>query len=292
MTMRIFLFGAGYSARAFAKLAADEADAIAGTTRSESKADALRTAGIQPFLFDGTDVSPQIAAELAEATHLVISAAPTEAGDPVIAAAHDLLTGAMPALRWIGYLSTVGVYGNHDGAWIDETAECRPRPGRSDNRLEAEKEWSDLARERGVPPAILRLSGIYGPGRNALVNLENGTARRIIKPGQIFNRIHVDDIAGSLLHLARHETGGVFNVTDDEPSPPQDVVAFAAGLMGVAPPPEVDFDTADLTPMARSFYGENKRVSNAKLKATGYRFIHPDYRAALTAMWERGNWRR
>ncbi|SMH33064.1 Nucleoside-diphosphate-sugar epimerase [Mesorhizobium australicum] len=292
MTMRIFLFGAGYSARAFAKLAADEADAIAGTTRSESKADALRTAGIQPFLFDGTDVSPQIAAELAQATHLVISAAPTEAGDPVIAAAHHLLTGAMPALRWIGYLSTVGVYGNHDGAWIDETAECRPRPGRSDNRLEAEKEWSDLARQRGVPLAILRLSGIYGPGRNALVNLENGTARRIIKPGQIFNRIHVDDIAGSLLHLARHETGGVFNVTDDEPSPPQDVVAFAARLMGVAPPPEVDFDTADLTPMARSFYGENKRVSNAKLKSTDYRFIHPDYRAALTAMWAKGNWRR
>lgn len=292
MTMRIFLFGAGYSARAFAKLAADEADAIAGTTRSESKADALRAAGIQPFLFDGTDVSPQIAAELAEATHLVISAAPNEAGDPVIAAAHDLLAGAMPALRWIGYLSTVGVYGNHDGAWIDETAECRPRPGRSDNRLEAEKEWSDLARERGVPLAILRLSGIYGPGRNVLVNLENGTARRIIKPGQIFNRIHVDDIAGSLLHLARNETGGVFNVTDDEPSPPQDVVAFAAGLMGVAPPPEVDFDTADLTPMARSFYGENKRVSNAKLKATDYRFIHPDYRAALTAMWEKGEWRR
>ncbi|WP_432417025.1 SDR family oxidoreductase [Mesorhizobium australicum] len=290
--MRIFLFGAGYSARAFAKLAADEADAIAGTTRSESKADALRTAGIQPFLFDGTDVSPQIAAELAQATHLVISAAPTEAGDPVIAAAHHLLTGAMPALRWIGYLSTVGVYGNHDGAWIDETAECRPRPGRSDNRLEAEKEWSDLARQRGVPLAILRLSGIYGPGRNALVNLENGTARRIIKPGQIFNRIHVDDIAGSLLHLARHETGGVFNVTDDEPSPPQDVVAFAARLMGVAPPPEVDFDTADLTPMARSFYGENKRVSNAKLKSTDYRFIHPDYRAALTAMWAKGNWRR
>ncbi|WP_374684912.1 SDR family oxidoreductase [Mesorhizobium sp. J428] len=289
--MRIFLFGAGYSARAFARLAAGEADAIAGTTRTESKADALRAAGIQPFLFDGA-VSPQIAAELAQATHLVISAAPTETGDPVIATAHDLLVGATPALRWIAYLSTVGVYGNHDGAWIDETAECRPRPGRSDNRLEAEKEWSDLARERGVPLAMLRLSGIYGPGRNALVNLENGTARRIVKPGQIFNRIHVDDIAGSLLHLARYKTGGVFNVTDDEPSPPQDVVAFAAGLMGVAPPPEIDFDTADLTPMARSFYGENKRVSNAKLKATGYCFVHPNYRAALTAMWEKSNWRR
>lgn len=292
MSMRIFLFGAGYSARAFARLARDKVDAIAGTTRGESKFGALLNVGIEPFVFDGTPVSPEIAAELARATHIVVSAGPSDAGDPVISAMRDLLVGATPALRWIGYLSTVGVYGNHDGAWIDEDAECRPRPGRSDHRLEAEKEWSDLARERGVPLAILRLSGIYGPGRNAFVNLEAGTARRIVKPGQIFNRIHVDDIAGSLLHLARLEAGGVFNVTDDEPAPPQDVVAFAAGLMGVAPPPEIDFATADLTPMARSFYGENKRVSNAKLKATGYRFVHPNYRAALTAMWEKGNWRR
>lgn len=292
MTMRIFLFGAGYSARAFARLAAGEAEAIVGTTRGDSKFALLRAAGIEPLAFDVTAVSPQISAELARATHIVVSAAPTDAGDPVIAAARNLLVDATPALRWIGYLSTVGVYGNHDGAWIDETSDCRPRPGRSDHRLEAEKEWSDLARERGVPLAILRLSGIYGPGRNAFVNLENGTARRIVKPGQIFNRIHVDDIAGSLLHLARSEANGVFNVTDDEPAPPQDVVAFAAGLMGIAPPPEIDFDTADLTPMARSFYGENKRVSNAKLKATGYRFVHPNYRAALTAMWEKENWGR
>ncbi len=179
----------------------------------------------------------------------------------------------MPNLRWIGYLSTIGVYGNHDGAWIDETAECKPRAGRSDNRREAEKEWEALAAKRGVPLAILRLSGIYGPGRNAFVNLANGTARRLIKPGQVFNRIHVDDIAGSLAHLARHETGGIFNVTDDEPAPPQDVVAYAAERMGVALPPEIPFETAELTPMARSFYGENKRVSNAKLKATGYRFV-------------------
>lgn len=292
MTMRIFLFGAGYSARAFARLAAGEAETIVGTTRGDGKFALLRAAGIEPLSFDGTAVSPQIAAELARATHIVVSAAPTDAGDPVIAATRDLLVGATPALRWIGYLSTVGVYGNHDGAWIDETIECRPRPGRSDHRLEAEREWGDLAAERGVPLAILRLSGIYGPGRNAFVNLQNGTARRIVKPDQIFNRIHVDDIAGSLLHLARLDAGGIFNVTDDELVPPQDVVAFAARLMGVAPPPEIDFDTADLSPMARSFYGENKRVSNAKLKATGFRFVHPNYRAALTAMWEKGNWRR
>ncbi len=292
MNMRIFLFGAGYSALAFARLARDQAPSVAGTTRSEHKFGALRDAGIEPFVFDGTAVSPEIAAELARVTHIVVSAGPSDAGDPVIAAARGLLVHATPALRWIGYLSTVGVYGNYDGEWIDESADCRPRPGRSDNRLEAEKQWRELAAERGVPLAILRLSGIYGAGRNAFVNLEAGTARRIVKPGQIFNRIHVDDIAGSLLHLARLEAGGVFNVTDDEPAPPQDVVAYAAGLMGVAPPPEIDFDTADLSPMARSFYGENKRVSNAKLKATGYRFVHPNYRAALSSMWEKGNWRR
>jgi nucleoside-diphosphate-sugar epimerase len=197
----------------------------------------------------------------------------------------------MPALRWIGYLSTVGVYGDHGGAWVDEESECRPLPGRSASRIEVERAWQEKAAEAGVPAAVLRLSGIYGPGRNALANLDKGTARRIIKPGQVFNRIHVDDIAGALAHLATGETGGVFNVTDDEPSPAQDVIVFAAGLMGVAPPPEIPFEEAGLGPMARSFYGEVKRVSNARLKEAGYRLRHPDYRGALTAMWQEGNWR-
>jgi len=291
MTMRIFIFGAGYSARAFARSIAGEAEWIGGTTRTEAKFAGLRAAGIEPFAFDGTDVSAGIAAELERTTHLVVSAGPNEAGDPVIAAASGRILNSMPNLRWIGYLSTIGVYGNHDGAWIDETAECKPRAGRSDNRREAEKEWEALAERRGVPLAILRLSGIYGPGRNAFVNLANGTARRLVKPGQIFNRIHVDDIAGSLAHLARAETGGIYNVTDDEPAPPQDVVAFAAELMGVEPPPEIDFETAELSPMARSFYGENKRVSNAKLKAAGYRFVQPNYREAFRTMWTDDKWR-
>lgn len=291
MSMHIFIFGAGYSARAFARAMAGEASSIGGTTRTAAKFATLSAAGIEPFAFDGKDVSPEIAAELARTTHLVASAGPNEAGDPVIAAASGHMMTAMPNLRWVGYLSTVGVYGNHDGAWINETAECKPRAGRSDNRREAEKEWETLAGKRSVPLAMLRLSGIYGPGRNAFVNLQNGTARRIIKQGQIFNRIHVDDIAGSLEMLARAEIGGIFNVTDDEPAPPQDVVEFAAGLMGVEPPPESDFLTADLSPMARSFYGENKRVSNAKLKAAGYRFVHPNYREAFRAMWMEDKWR-
>jgi len=291
MSMHIFIFGAGYSARAFARSMAGEASWIGGTTRTEAKFATLSAAGIEPFAFDGSGISPEIATQLAKTTHLVASAGPNEAGDPVIAAAGGHILTTMPNLRWIGYLSTVGVYGNHDGAWIDETAECKPRAGRSDNRREAEKEWETLAGKRGVPLAMLRLSGIYGPGRNAFVNLQNGTARRIIKQGQIFNRIHVDDITGSLAMLARTETGGIFNVTDDEPAPPQDVVEFAARLMGVEPPPEIDFETADLSPMARSFYGENKRVSNARLKAAGYGFVHPNYREAFSAMWKKDAWR-
>ena len=158
-------------------------------------------------------------------------------------------------------------------------------------RLAAEQAWQELGTDIGLPVAILRLSGIYGPGRNAFVNLYNGTAKRLVKPGQVFNRIHVDDIAGALKLLASKDTGGVFNVTDDEPAPPQDVVAFAAALMGVEPPPEQEFETAQISPMARSFYGENKRVSNARLRAAGFSFGFPDYRTAHKALWETGSWR-
>jgi hypothetical protein len=194
-------------------------------------------------------------------------------------------------LRWIGYLSTVGVYGDYQGDWVSEADECRPVSRRSKSRVEAEQAWQTLADDIGKPLAILRLSGIYGPGRNAFVNLENGTAKRLIKPAQVFNRIHAADIAGALWRLASRNTGGVFNVTDDEPAPPQDVVAYAAEMMGVAPPPEIPFETAQLSPMARSFYGENKRVSNRKLKEAGYVFRYPDYRAALSALWRDETWR-
>jgi nucleoside-diphosphate-sugar epimerase len=285
----IAIFGAGYSAQAFAR--ANMAGAhITGTTRSAEKFAALEQAGIAPLLFDGA-VTPETANALAEATHLVVSAAPGETGDPVLEAAREAILRAAPNLRWIGYLSTVGVYGDHGGGWVDETSACRPVSARSRWRVEAERQWFALGREIGRPVAVLRLSGIYGPGRNAFVNLENGTARRLVKPGQVFNRIHVADIAGALWHLAGGAQGGVFNVTDDEPAPPQDVVAYAASLMGVEPPPEVAFETAALSPMARSFYGENKRVSNAAIKAAGYRFRFPDYRAALDEMWTRGDWR-
>ncbi len=285
---RTFIFGAGYSARAFARGNADFG-AFSGTTRSAEKFGALRAAGMAPLIFDGT-MSPPIEAALREATHLVVSIAPDEGGDPVLKAGRETIRDKMPALRWIGYLSTVGVYGDHGGGWVDETAQCRPVSRRSMLRLEAEREWQALGLETGLPVACLRLSGIYGPGRNAFVNLTNGTARRLVKPGQVFNRIHRDDIAGALRHLAERRRGGIFNVTDDTPAPPQDVVAYAASLMGVAPPPETDFETAQLSPMARSFYGENKRVANTALRRAGYRLRFADYRAALDHMWAAGDW--
>lgn len=285
---QIFIFGAGYSGKAFARAGKDAAT-ILGTTRSEAKFAALRQAGIVPLLFDGS-LTGEIGEALGKTTHLVISVAPEEAGDPVLNAAREAIA-RLPALEWIGYLSTVGVYGDHGGGWVDETAACRPVSKRSVMRVAAEQEWLKLGEAIGRPVTILRLSGIYGPGRNALVNLENGTARRLIKLDQVFNRIHCDDIAGALWQLIDGNKGGIFNVTDDEPAPPQDVVTYAAALMGVEPPPEISFDTAQLSPMARSFYGENKRVANAAIKAAGYRFCYPDYRAAFDHMWASGDWR-
>lgn len=287
--MRIFLFGAGYSARAFSDANPYPATPIIGTTRSLARFDALRASGIEPLLFDGASPARPILDALADTTHLIVSAAPDDAGDPVLNVFGDAIR-SMHSLQWIGYLSTVGVYGDYGGAWIDEDSPCRPKPGRSSDRLAAEQAWAECAGAANVPLAVLRLSGIYGPGRNAFVNLENGTAKRLIKPGQVFNRIHVADIAGALWHLVGRNEGGIFNVTDDCPAAPQDVVEAAARIMGVAPPPEQAFASAELTPMQRSFYGENKRVSNARLRATGYEFIYPDYHAALAALWA-GNWR-
>lgn len=288
--MRLFVFGLGYSARAFVADAGHRFDWIGATTRSPAKAEALRSGGIEPFLFDGTAPTPGLAEALADVTHVLVSIAPEAAGDPVLIHHGADLERVRP--RWIGYLSTVGVYGDHGGGWVDEETPLRPVSQRSVQRVAAEEAWLALAQRTGTPVQIFRLSGIYGPGRNAFVNFETGTARRLVKPGQVFNRIHVADIAGVLsAAIAGEPATRVYNVTDDEPAPPQDVVAHAAALLGVAPPPEQDFETAELSPMARSFYGENKRVSNARVKAElGYRFRFPDYRTALAAL-HRDGWR-
>jgi len=288
--MRLVIFGAGYSGKAIAGRLAGEAERVVGTSRSEDGLAAISATGARALVFDGRSIGPELARELSVATHLVMSISPDHGGDPLLPLLAGRLAEAAPRLGWIGYLSTVGVYGDHAGAWVDEESECRPVSKRSLARRDAEERWMALGRSAGMEVALIRLSGIYGPDRNALRKVEDGTARRIVKPGQVFNRIHVSDIAGASALLAQKRLGGPFNVTDDEPAPPQDLISFAASLMGVVPPPEIDFETAELSPMARSFYGENKRVSNARIKRAGYSFEYPDYRMALRRMWENSEW--
>lgn len=283
--MKIAIIGLGYSAGYFAREAQAAGHEIIGTVRSEAKARALTQAGLPTLVFDGVSVSPELEAAIHAADAVLVSTQPTADGDPALACLGAALSAA-PALGWIGYLSTIGVYGDHGGAWIDESAACQAGPGRAGARLAVDESWLAFGANSGKPVQIFRLSGIYGPGRNAIVNLREGTARRLVKPGQVFNRIHVADIAGVLLaSLRQPRAGAIYNVTDDEPAPPQDVVSYAAALIGVTPPPEIPYDPAHLSPMAASFYSQNKRVSNALVKREfGYAFRYPSYREALTAL--------
>ena len=287
----LFIFGFGFSASAVANRMRSDFARICGTSRSIEKVQAIQANGFDACLFDGTSFSEELKEKLETTTHILMSIAPGDA-DPVLANVGDELNVLCPKLKWAGYLSTVGVYGNHDGAWVDEDTAPRPVSKRSKQRIAAENQWTELARRAGIPLAIFRLAGIYGPGRNTFINIENGKSRRLVKPGQVFNRIHCEDIGTAVSLAIVKNIGGVFNITDNEPAPPQDVVEFAHELMGKTPPPEIEFDTADLTPMARSFYGENKRVSNAKSKAMlGMEYAWPDYRTSLKRMWDEGSWR-
>ncbi|GEO83712.1 MULTISPECIES: SDR family oxidoreductase [Alphaproteobacteria] len=291
--MHVMIFGAGYSGKAIGRLLSVAAHRVSGTTRSLEKTAALGDCGIVPFVFDGSTLTLELRTELATVTHLVQSIAPGRDGDPLIRLfGRERLETLMPKLEWVAYLSTVGVYGDHAGAWVDEDTVPKPVSERSVERVKAEQAWQALAEKNGLPLAILRLSGIYGPGRNAFVNLANGTARRLVKKDQMFNRIRVEDIARAAVFLAERCEPGIFNVTDNEPSPPQDVVSEAARLMGIDPPPEQAFETAELSPMARSFYGENKRVSNARLQALGFAFRHENYRQSLNDLWLDGSWNK
>ncbi|MDP3548486.1 MAG: SDR family oxidoreductase [Phreatobacter sp.] len=292
----LLIVGLGYSSRAVVRAAAGRTARITATVRSPERAVALSAAPVEgQFVavlpFDGSALSPELAAAIADATHILVSAPPDQAGDPVLRACGDVFA-AHPPLSLV-YLSTVGVYGDHGGGWVDETTEPKPVSPRSVERLAAERAWQAFGRAHGVPVAILRLSGIYGPGQNALVNMARGTARRIIKPGQVFNRIHVDDIAQAVLACFAHRYDGILNVTDDEPSPPQDVVAYAAELLGLPVPPDIPFEESGLSPMGRSFYGECKRVSNKKLKAElSVNLLHPNFTVALRALAAGGDGRQ
>lgn len=294
--MNIFLFGAGYSCLAFADRIAGAGHKISGTSRDVDKLAALENASITPFLFDGISPNQQIDEKLNEVTHLVISIAPPRQSseqmvDPVLDNFTDTILDRMPKLVWIGYLSTVGVYGDHGGEWVNETAMTTPLSERSIQRDRAEKLWIELAENKEVALSILRLSGIYGPGRNPFVTIEAGRARRLVKKHQVFNRVHVADIAQALDLAANRQMDGIFNITDNQPAPPQDVVSFACQLMGREEPEALDFETADITSMARSFYGENKRVANQKsVHMLGIKYQYPDYITGLSKMWQEKTW--
>jgi nucleoside-diphosphate-sugar epimerase len=288
--MKLLILGAGYSGKSIARICGEDFDEVFGTTRSAAKFAEIERAGAKPLVFDGATMSPELADAFAGATHLVQSISPEEDGDAFLKRFPDLKALA-PNLKWIGYLSTIGVYGDRQGGWVVENADLEPVSERSRERVIAEKQWMAAGEQAGVPVAILRLSGIYGPGRNAFINLENGTARRLIKEGQVFNRIRVEDIGRFTRFLIGLNYGGIFNVTDEEPAPAPDVIEYAARLMGVPVPPAIPFEEAELSPMARSFYGESKRVSNAKAIAMGFDFLYPDYRESLTQMWNENAWR-
>lgn len=296
---QFMMLGAGYSARAFASLygahVANTSDTapsatksrICGTTRTKEKFASLENANIEPFLFD--EPTPTFFERLETTTNLVISVSPDETMSDAVLNRPDIL-GSMPQLKWIGYLSTIGVYGNHDGGWIDEETPCHPSLERNISRLEVEKKWQAFGNKHNIPVAILRLGGIYGPSRNPFMKLSQGNKTLVIKKGQFFNRIHVDDIAGVIKAFSSAKREGIFNIVDNEPAPPEAVMHYAAKLMGVTDLEEVPFERADMSPMARSFYGDNKRILNHKLLKTGYNLKYPDYRTALEAMWKDNLW--
>lgn len=280
--MNLFVFGLGFSAGYFAKRSNDR---VSGTVRSQEKAAVLSASGITAHVFGPGVRDSAIAEDIAKADALLISVPPGTSGDPVLAACAHQIASA-PNLRWIGYLSTIGVYGDHQGAWVNEQTPATPTNVRSVERARAEQAWLAFGAANNIAVHIFRLAGIYGPGQNQLVQLARGTAKRIIKPGQVFNRIHVEDIARTLdASLAQPRSGAIYNVTDNEPAPPQDVVTFAASLCNVAPPPEINLDDAALTEMGRSFYAESKRVRNDLLRSElGVTLAYPTYREGLSAL--------
>jgi len=261
-------FGHGYSARALEPLL--QGWEVIGTNRDGRDG---------RVMWPGTDMRPY----LDRATHLLISAAPGQDGDPVLAEWRDEIAARAGQFAWVGYLSTTGVYGDRDGAWVTEHDALTPATKRGQARVVAESAWAEIPH---LPLHIFRLAGIYGPGRGPFAKVRAGTARRIIKPGQVFSRIHVEDIAVVLAaSIARPNPGAVYNVCDNDPQPPEIVIEEAARLLGLPIPEAVDFETAEMTPMARSFYAESKRVDNTRIREElGVILKYPDYKEGLRAV--------
>lgn len=279
MTHHLLSIGHGFTAKVFGTYVADRGWTVTGTTRSQDKTKTLSAMGVNPIVWPGTDLSDAIS----QATHILVSASPDANGDHFLNEYRETLA-ASDRLEWIGYLSTTGVYGDHGGAWVDEDTVVEPTTRRGQIRANAENAWL----ETDLPVHVFRLAGIYGAGRGPFAKLRNGTARLIRKPGQVFGRIHVDDIAQSLYaSTQRPNPGRIYNISDDEPAPPEDILTYAANLLGMDLPEEEDFETAEMSPMARSFYAECKRVRNDRMKSElGITLKYPGYREALDAIFK------
>lgn len=279
MEKTLLSIGHGYSAQALARRVVPKGWRVLGTTRSADKADAIAETGVEPVVWPGADLG----ALLDSVGYVLVSAGPGPDGDPVLNEIAEDIARAAPQLRWLGYLSTTGVYGDHGGDWVDEGTALTPSTKRGEARVKAEARWQSIP---DLPLHIFRLAGIYGPGRGPFAKVREGTARRIIKQGQVFSRIHVEDIAQALdLSMHAPAPGAIYNLCDDDPAPPQDVIAHAAELLGLPIPPAIAIEDADMTPMARSFYAESKKVRNDLIKQTlGWKPIYPTYRAGLAAM--------
>jgi nucleoside-diphosphate-sugar epimerase len=279
MTKTLLSFGHGYSARALSRILLPQDWRVIGTTRNEDKAVGLMQDGIEPRIWPGADMIPA----LNGATHLLISAAPDDAGDPVLAALRSEIAARAKQFEWVGYLSTTGVYGDHSGDWVDENTPLTPATIRGIARVQAEADWASIP---DLPLHIFRLAGIYGPGRGPFAKVRAGTARRIIKDGQVFSRTHVADIARVLAASIKNPNpGAAYNVCDNDPAPPQDVIGYAAELLGLPLPPAEKFEDAEMTPMARSFYAESKKVRNDRITGElGVELLYPDYKSGLKAL--------
>jgi nucleoside-diphosphate-sugar epimerase len=289
--MNLFVFGLGYSANYFWRRSGHLFQAVVGTVRDATRAAALNRTGLRCFVFDGQSVSAELVDHWRR-SDVILDSIPPARISPAIPSLLRTALASTPRQRQIIYLSTIGVYGDHDGRWVDEDTAPTPNNDRSQARLMAEALWLEWAKEASARVSILRLAGIYGPNRNALVALRDGTAKRIVKPGQLFNRIHVEDIARSIASASSLGFHGVVNVTDDEPAPPQDVIAFAARLLQLPEPPAIGLEAAGLSAMGRSFYAENKRVSNKSLKRDlGVTLAYPTYREGLQALFDSGEGR-
>lgn len=276
----MLIFGHGYTAGYLTPLVISAGWQVLGTTRRHPER--VAAAGARAVMWPGEE--EELRRAIGRADAILVSAAPSEHGDPVLAELAVELAQSRPS--WLGYLSTTGVYGDHNGGWVDENSDLTPSTARGRARVQAEEAWQDLAGRHDLPLHIFRLAGIYGPGRGPFAKLRNGTARRIIKPGQVFSRIHAEDIAQVLMaSINAPEPGAIYNLCDDDPAPPQDIIACAALMLDMPIPPAEAFDEAEMGAMARSFYADSKRVSNARIKRDlGIELKYPDYRSALAAI--------